>query len=178
MLSTPILSASRNLMAFGMRKARSSDSERVSKMSRLELKNVVFTGRDQAEASAAWAHWAVISISGLNPANLKEGWHSVLRLEFDDIDVEEEPYILFNESQAEQISNVVTEAFDSHEVEGILIHCQAGISRSAAVAKWIAERYGLPFPNKYSLYNKHVYRVLRSAMMGRRLANGLWEPMR
>lgn len=147
-------------------------------MRRLELKNVVFTGRDQAEASPAWPHWAVISISGMNPAVLKDGWHSVLRLEFDDIDVEEEPYIIFNELHAEQIIDFVTEACDSHEVEGILIHCQAGISRSAAVAKWIAERYELPFPDKYMLFNKHVYRVLRSTMMGKQLAGGLWEPMK
>jgi len=150
-------------------------------MRRLELKNVIFTGRDQAEASVGWSHWAVISISGLNPAVLKEGWHSLLRLEFDDIDVEEEPYILFCESQAEKIIDFVEKARDSQKVEGILVHCQAGISRSAAVAKWIAERYQLPFPSKYMLYNKHVYRVLRSAMMRRRLASGLcglWEPMR
>ena len=146
-------------------------------MRRVELKNVVFTGRDQAEASAAWPHWSVISISGLRPANLKEGWHSVLRLEFDDIDTEEEPYILFNEAHANRIIEFVTEVRDGHEIEGILVHCQAGISRSAAVAKWIAERYQLPFPNKYSLYNKHVYRVLRSTMMGKRLASGLWESM-
>jgi predicted protein tyrosine phosphatase len=137
-------------------------------MRRLELKNVIFTGRDQAEASTGWPHWSVISISGLNPAVLKDGWHSVLRLEFDDIDVGEEPHILFNESHAERVIDFVTAVQESHEVEGILVHCQAGVSRSAAVAKWIAERYGMPFPAKYMLYNKHVYRVLRSVMMRRR----------
>jgi len=131
---------------------------------------VIFTGRDQAEASVGWSHWAVISISGLNPAVLKDGWHSVLRLEFDDIDTPEEPYIFFSDSHANQIIDFVEEVQRGHEVEGILIHCQAGISRSAAVAKWIAEKYGLGFPEKYMLYNKHVYRTLREAMCIKQLS--------
>jgi len=61
---------------------------------------------------------------------------------------------------------------DSHEVEGVLVHCHAGISRSAAVAKWIAEKYELPYPERYMLYNKHVYRTLREAMNRRLLAIG------
>jgi len=144
--------------------------QEIYKIRKLDLKTVIFTGRDQAEASAPWAHWAVISISGLNPAVLKDGWHSVLKLEFDDIDTPEEPYILFSDSQANRIIDFVEEVRASHEVEGILVHCQAGISRSAAVAKWIAEKYGLSFPGKYMLYNKHVYRTLREAMCIKQLS--------
>lgn len=143
-------------------------------MRRQNLMHVIFTGRDQAEASAGWPHWAVISISGLNPASLKNGWHSVLRLEFDDIDTPEEPYILFSDTQANQVIDFVQAVRDSYEVEGILVHCQAGISRSAAVAKWIAERYKLPFNEQYMLYNKHVYRTLREAMLMKRLGGSLW----
>jgi len=141
-------------------------------MRRLDLKNVIFTGRDQAEASAGWSHWAVISISRLNPPVLREGWHSVLRLEFDDISEPENPYILFDEALAVQVIDFVEEVRDSHEVEGILVHCEAGISRSSAVAKWISKKYVLPFPSNYNLYNKHVYRTLREAMMLKRLERG------
>jgi len=140
----------------------------------MELKNVVFTGRDQAEASLGWPHWAVISISGLNPAVLKGGWHSVLRLEFDDVDTPEEPYIMFSPAHANQIIDFAEAARDSHEVEGILVHCQAGISRSAAVAKWIAEKYGLPYPDKYSLYNKYVYSTLRNELFQRMCGGGIY----
>jgi len=136
----------------------------------MELKNVVFTGRDQAEASIGWPHWAVISITAEKPAALREGWHSILRLEFDDIDMVGDfdaaaPYILFNDTHANKIIEFAKAVRDSHKVEGILVHCQAGISRSAAVAKWIAEQYQLPFAESYALYNKHVYRVLRNEML-------------
>ncbi len=44
-----------------------------------------------------------------------------------------------------------------HQVaEGIVVHCRAGISRSAAVSKWIAETYQLPFDHDYQHYNKLV----------------------
>lgn len=136
---------------------------------KLSLQSVLFTGRDQAEASAGWPHWAVISIteSDDRPAALKDGWHSVLRLQFDDIDAPEQPYVLFSPAQAGQVIDFVTSVHDSTRVEGILVHCRAGISRSAAVAKWIAERYGLPYPAGYAHYNKHVYSTLRLAVFER-----------
>ena len=48
-------------------------------------------------------------------------------------------------------------------VEGILVHCKAGISRSAAVAKWICERFDLPFSDRYTQFNQHVYTMLVTA---------------
>ena len=46
-----------------------------------------------------------------------------------------------------------------------IVHCNAGVSRSAAVAMWIEEYlYGGLSPSKkhYSLHNKLVYRTLHS----------------
>lgn len=128
----------------------------------MPLKHVIFTSREAAEEKAGWSNWAVISISEPDcyPANLKEGWRGILRLEFHDIDRHEEPYVLFSEQQARDIISFVSRC-QAGEAKGIVVHCKAGISRSAAVAKWIADRYGLTFPEGYSLYNKHVYRVLR-----------------
>ena len=40
------------------------------------------------------------------------------------------------------------------------VHCDAGISRSAAIAKFIAEKYDAYFPETYTVYNKRVYRSL------------------
>ena len=123
------------------------------------MKQVIFKSRKEAEASQPSLEWAVISINGLDPARLQAGWLEVLRVEFDDVDVAEEPHILFSDYEARQIEQFVARVNDKG-VEGILVHCNAGISRSAAVAKWIAEKHDLPFPAGYMLYNKHVYRVL------------------
>lgn len=128
------------------------------------LRQVIFMSRKEAEAlSGRWV-WSIISISGLNPASLQSGWHSVLRLEFDDIDVDErfvprDPYILFNPDHAEQIVKFVAQC-DRDEVDTLVVHCQGGISRSAAVAKWVARAYGLEFPSDYTKENRYVYETL------------------
>jgi hypothetical protein len=63
------------------------------------------------------------------------------------------------EFHARAIIEFVTRCNDE-KVEGILVHCYAGISRSAAVAKWVSERHGQSFPAEYAEYNKHVYTTL------------------
>jgi predicted protein tyrosine phosphatase len=129
----------------------------------MTLKSVIFMGRVEAAAEPARPDWAVISLSewGAEPAKLKDGWQAILRMEFHDIEelVPDEPYDLFSEDQARQIIEFVAD-MNAYGVVGVLVHCRAGISRSAAVAKWIAGKYGLPFPESYSLYNKHVFKLL------------------
>jgi predicted protein tyrosine phosphatase len=46
-------------------------------------------------------------------------------------------------------------------VQGLMVHCHAGIQRSATVAKAVAEQCGLTFPPAYDIYNKLVYRKPR-----------------
>jgi predicted protein tyrosine phosphatase len=132
----------------------------------MALRTVLFCSQKVAQARPAWSGWAVISVTSAiaSPADLQEGWAHILRLAFDDIDIHEEPYILFSEQQAR---NVIKFAAMCHSegIEGILVHCAAGISRSAAIAKWIADRYQLPFNDNYMLYNKHVHTTLREEHM-------------
>lgn len=49
------------------------------------------------------------------------------------------------------------------DIDVLLVHCAAGISRSAAVAKWIARRYSLSFDGQYKNYNHYVLRLLDEA---------------
>lgn len=62
---------------------------------------------------------------------------------------------------------LVSEIFDAimdENVKNFYVHCDAGISRSGAVAKFINDYYGLgedhPILGRYRIYNKHVYTSL------------------
>lgn len=100
------------------------------------MRTVLFCSQKEAQARPAWPNWAIISITDYRtyPASLKEGWQRVLRLEFDDIDQPEEPYQMFTEQQAREVIEFVQDCTGSG-IDGILVHCHAGVSRSAAVAK-------------------------------------------
>lgn len=131
------------------------------------VKRVKFVSRSQAESNLGNADCAVISISEPNSflglADLREGWFEVLRMEFDDVDPDT-CRDLSNKFMTIHQAHVIAAFVDSvaPNVSSIMVHCKAGVSRSAAVAKWIAERYGLPFDHHYKYYNQHVYKLLDS----------------
>ena len=66
----------------------------------------------------------------------RDKYAGILWLYFDDIEVEV-PGISFNEEHARQIIDVVT----SHPDVDIYVHCMAGMSRSQAVAHFIARHF-------------------------------------
>lgn len=127
------------------------------------MEQVIFTSRGEAEAQPAKPNWAVISISdaGHGPANLQPGWFDVLRLDFYDREMPTIGLNLFTLEQARTIVEFVKAV--APQVDGILVHCFAGISRSAAVAKYIACTHGLPFPADYAYQNRLVFRLLNEA---------------
>jgi predicted protein tyrosine phosphatase len=93
-----------------------------------------------------------------------ESWKDVLRLQFDDVDPghmnpgQTRYYRLFNNDDAIAILKFLKKHQD--DTVDALVHCEAGISRSAAVSKFIAHIYNLSFPEQYSIYNKHVFSTL------------------
>ncbi len=135
-----------------------------------------FTSREVAEDTPARPTWAVVSISDPNsrPVDLRPGWYNVLWVQFKDIDMDKlmnpflradvaKRYVLFSDAMADQVTCYV-DRMVAFGVEGILVHCEAGISRSAAVAKWIAERHGLPsLEPVVKLHNRYVYRLLKES---------------
>jgi len=99
------------------------------------------------------------------PAILHEDtWKDILRLEFHDKDPgymdPDEPngYKLFNDDDAVKILKFLKLHQDN--TYDAIVHCEAGISRSAAVSKFISIVYSLQFPESYSIYNKHVFSTL------------------
>jgi len=125
------------------------------------LKHVFCTSQDFACNRPAWSNWALISItdSGAENEKINFGRNHTLLLSFDDIDYEDGEYLLFDEIHARSILELV-EQCSNENVEGIHVHCRKGLNRSAAIAKWIGQKYGLSFSVDYE-YNKHVYSVLR-----------------
>jgi predicted protein tyrosine phosphatase len=136
-------------------------------MNNQKLQKVMFVGRATAETTYGWDNWAIISITEpathhteANEAKLMDGWQLVHRSAFFDLVEERWPYSLMTYEDAFQIVNFVNK--NAKKVEGIMVHCKAGISRSAAVAKWISLVYDLPFNHEYEHYNWHVYKLLNN----------------
>ena len=128
------------------------------------MKTIMFTNQNTAENNPGMPDWAVISITDLDNARIKEGWYAIHRSKFCDVDMqhaEHEREMLMTENDAAEIVDFVFSV--APHIEGLLVHCKGGVSRSAAVSKWIAEVFNLKFNHQYSLYNRHVYRQLVNA---------------
>ena len=134
------------------------------------INKVMFVGKFTAETIGPFEDWAVISIgeSDMKAPQIKDGWHDVLRLFFHDVNPDKVvdltntyKYVGMSESQANQIVEFVNRV--APNVDGILVHCKAGISRSAAVAEWIAKRYELPFDYSYPNSNSYVLRLIQES---------------
>lgn len=84
----------------------------------------------------------------------------VLTLYFDDITKPQEGVQLISDAQA----NAIVQFLLAHieDVDTLLIHCFAGISRSRAVERFAREMLGMP-PATDNLYNEFVYAMLKQA---------------
>ena len=131
---------------------------------------VSFVDHATAESIVPEPDWAMISITGFNPydvnnqAQLHPHWGEVLRLAFDDVSIRGDDLHGITEEQAAQIIAFLDAVQD--KVDKVVVHCLAGVSRSAGVAKFIAERYALEFDHTYGLYNTLVYQTLKEVEAG------------
>lgn len=108
-------------------------------------------------------------------AKLQPGWAEILRLQFNDVDPEylanldesdRAGKVLFNEGHARKIVNWLNKNKD--KLGGLIVHCWAGISRSGAVAKFVADKLGLPYREGHDEFiNQHIYDLLQAADQGK-----------
>lgn len=133
---------------------------------------ILVTDRAGIESKTDWPPlYCVISIhdSDADPANVKvqPGLRAVLRLAFDNVDptgpTKLTTSVAFTREQAEAIWRFVSEHKD--HVDAIVVHCEAGHSRSPAVAAAI---YSVLGGNGRKFIrgkepNKYVYRMIREA---------------
>jgi predicted protein tyrosine phosphatase len=137
----------------------------------MSIKSVSFISQFLAERLDPLPNAAMISIA--NPGEtvtLREGWASLLRVGVADSSYDEETIGFFGRMwwvssygfPAKVHALAIREFLDglSSASDTLIVHCGAGVSRSAAVAKYAAERYQVPFPDDYHRHNEALYRLL------------------
>jgi predicted protein tyrosine phosphatase len=131
------------------------------------ISQVEFVSQENAEERSPQGREGIISITtpDLGPARLKPGWYPVLWIEFDDLEEYESGAVLFEKAHANRILGWLDRNED--RLDRIVVHCRMGVSRSAAVARFIADRYGIEeFDREYDLFNKRVLRMLECCARG------------
>ena len=117
------------------------------------------------------AHTIVISITdpGKPEAKIDPDVKDILRLTFEDVEPGvwkaigvSLPSNAFSPYQAKQIYEF-WRGYNNSDVSTLLVHCEAGVSRSAGVAKVLAEVSGIPLYEETSHCNRHVENLLRAA---------------
>lgn len=128
---------------------------------------------------------AVISITtpGDSPAQIEKGFHSILRLEFDDLyeenlhemvgdipDASLNGYLLWHNLRLPDINHAIAiiNFLDKLTCRHVIVHCHAGVSRSAAVAQFVADKYGAVLYGQHEdsdtkCLNKRIFRLLNKA---------------
>lgn len=131
------------------------------------LKSVHFIPLNLAEKLEGRPDVIVISIHDRHSRpNLRSGFRDVLRLNFDDYDSERDGLDAlqdtFTPAQAEALKSWLEPYLRAKTDFTLLVHCHAGISRSAAVAWWAHKVHGVELVTTYPVWclNSHVLRVL------------------
>lgn len=127
--------------------------------------------RHTAERTAGKEHDLCISISDSSGigAKLSSGFFAVLRLKFDDcyeeIDTGSRLLKPITSEQATEILEFVDKHHQMQKHFKLIVHCNAGVSRSAAVARWTSLYLDLPLPHRddYPFCNHKVITELKRA---------------
>lgn len=136
------------------------------------MPSVAFYPRAVAQRLVPDDQGVIISIhdAGQMPADLHPDWNDVLRLSFHDIDVAEDGFELFDASMAQEVMDFATRHADK---PCITVHCNMGVSRSAAIALFLSEwqnrdlyQQGRRCLNIPDSYNRTVHRVLTNTWLG------------
>lgn len=132
------------------------------------IQSVDFVSKSDAQRLVPSDEIAVISITGLLgiPPSL-QGFYRVLPLEFEDLRQAGEKWS-FNRTHAAAIIAFVKELHGSPKAIDLIVHCKAGVSRSAAVALYVADKTGCAFTRRDMAdgANRLVLQVLADSQTG------------
>lgn len=131
----------------------------------MTINHVRYTSRKLAESLAGNPYMAVISITDPTTpeAKLDPLFRHVLRLSFfDAVPADEfQPPLpgLFNRQMARQIDDFVREIQAAPFAMSVMVHCEYGVSRSAAVALFVEAYSGAPLDAREFTYEANPWVV-------------------
>lgn len=124
----------------------------------MTINHVFFASRELAESLAGNPYMAVISITdpGTPEARLNPLFQHILRLSFYDA-IPADEYMptlpgLFNRQIAQRIDSFVQELHKAPFEISVMVHCEYGVSRSAAVALFVEAVSGAPLQAREFTY--------------------------
>lgn len=129
----------------------------------MTINHVFFASRELAESLAGNPYMAVISITdpGTPEARLDPQFQHVLRLSFFDAIPADEymppPPGLFDHHVAERINTFVSGLHSAPFEISVMVHCEYGISRSAAVALFVEALSGAPLNAREFTYEANPW---------------------
>lgn len=136
-----------------------------------DVKRIQFLPESAAMAIEPAPERAMVSIT--NPggaAQLRDGWGALLRVQFADAAYDEATIHgygrmwklssrgFFDKPKAILLRNFIASLPDS--ISQLYVHCGAGVSRSAAVAKYAADYFGVPLDQNHDRLNTTVLALL------------------
>lgn len=130
----------------------------------MTIKQVLFASRELAESLAGNPYMAIISITdpGTPDAKLDPLFQHVLRISFYDA-VPADEYLpspfpgMFDYPMAHRISDFVHELHQAPFEISMMVHCEYGVSRSAAVALFVEAYSGAPLTAREFTYEANQW---------------------
>lgn len=132
------------------------------------MRRIRFLSRRAAAAFQPAPGAVLISIHDRSepPLTPRAGWADILVQRFHDTDGALMGLEIFSNEQARE---VLSFALANQACTELVVHCQQGSSRSAAVALFLAERYGVPCHQEkmpvtrdtWKVFNRMVYERLK-----------------
>ena len=112
------------------------------------IRSVDFVSKLEAQQLTSSQDVAMISINGILaiPPALNR-FYRLLSLEFEDVG-QADAFGAFNRQQAQAIVDFVAGLHAEPKAVELVVHCKAGVSRSAAIARYVADTTGCLFPRR------------------------------
>jgi len=129
----------------------------------MTISRVRFASRELAESLAGSPYMAVISITdpGTPEAKLDPRFRHILRLSFFDA-IPADPFMpplpgLFERKHAQRIDRFVKELHEAPFDISVMVHCEYGVSRSAAIALFVEAFSGAPLDAREFTYEANPW---------------------